>query len=86
VNNALLIVQYVYVCRLLTMDVSARHGPEFNDPGRGRFDPDPVSLLGEGLTRVALKPAVLLDFILSSRDALLAEISHDRELPDGGSG
>lgn len=86
VNNAMLTVQYVYVCRLVTMDLSARHGPEFNDPGRGRFDPDPVSLLGEGLTRVALKPAVLLDFILSNRDALLAEISRGHGLSGGGSG
>jgi hypothetical protein len=68
------------------MDVSTRHGPEFNESGRGRFGPDPVSLLGDGVTRVALKPAMLLDFILSNRDALLAEISRDHGLSDGGSG
>jgi hypothetical protein len=74
----MLTVQYVYVCRLLTMDLSARHGPEFSDPTRGRFDPDPIPLFGDGLGKVALKPAVLLDFLLSNRDALLAEINHDR--------
>jgi len=40
-DNAQLTVQYVYVCHLVRMDVSTRHGPEFNDPGRGRSTPTP---------------------------------------------
>jgi ADP-ribose pyrophosphatase YjhB (NUDIX family) len=78
VKDVMLTVQYVYVCRLLTMDLSARHGPEFADPTRGRFDPDPIPLFGDSWDTVALQPAVLLDFLLSNRDALLAEINHDR--------
>jgi hypothetical protein len=39
-----------------------------------------VFLFGDGLTSLALKPLVLLDFILSNRDALLAEVSRDPEL------
>lgn len=84
--DTVLTVQYVYVCRLVRMDVSARHGPEFNDPSRGRFDPDPVPLFGDGLTDLALKPLALLDFIVSNRDALLAEISQDRQRLDGPRG
>lgn len=85
-DHAQLTVQYVYVCRLVSMNVSARNGPEFNDPGRGQFDPDPVPLFGDGLVGMALKPQVLLDFILSNRDALLAEISQDRQRLDGPRG
>jgi ADP-ribose pyrophosphatase YjhB (NUDIX family) len=81
-----LTVQYVYVCRLVSMDVSARHGPEFDDASRGRFDPDPLPLFGSDLTCLALKPPVLLDFIVSNRDALLAEISPSHGQPGGASG
>lgn len=75
-GNGHLTVQYVFVCRLVSMDVSARYGPEFTDPSRGRFDPDPIPLFGDDLAGVTLKPLVLLDFILSNRDALLSEINH----------
>jgi 8-oxo-dGTP pyrophosphatase MutT (NUDIX family) len=76
-NDTGLTVQYVYVCHLVSMDLAARNGPEFDDPSRGGHDPDAVPLFGDGLARIALKPPALLEFVLANREALLAEVSQD---------
>jgi 8-oxo-dGTP pyrophosphatase MutT (NUDIX family) len=52
-----------YVCRLLTMDLSLRHGPEFGDPSRGRYDVDRFPCTPAGLASVALVPETLAAYL-----------------------
>jgi hypothetical protein len=66
-------VQHFFVARLKKLDESARSGPEFQDPSRGGYDLDRISLCGDDLSSVDLKPTALKRFILANRDALLAE-------------
>jgi ADP-ribose pyrophosphatase YjhB (NUDIX family) len=67
-----LTIQHYFVARLTALDLSARHGPEFEDPSRGSYDPVRVSLLGDELAALDLRPASLKTFILANRQALIA--------------
>jgi 8-oxo-dGTP pyrophosphatase MutT (NUDIX family) len=60
-----------YVCRLRSMDLSRRHGPELADPDRGRYEVDRVPCTPSALAGIDLKPALL--------PAYLAD--HAAELP-----
>ncbi|TKG60263.1 NUDIX domain-containing protein [Prauserella endophytica] len=66
-------VQHFFVARLVTVDESARRGPEFIDASRGGYDLDRIDLRSDGLTSIDLKPTALKEFILANREALLAE-------------
>jgi len=68
-------VQHFFVCRLTRLDIGARHGPEFTEAGRGRYDVDRVALDDDSLNAVDLKPAALKEFILANRDALLGAVT-----------
>lgn len=74
-SDAGIAVQYFFVARLTTLDVSARSGPEFDDPSRGGYDLDRIDLRGDDLASVDLKPVALKEFILANRAALLAEVA-----------
>lgn len=52
-----------YVCRLMTMDLSLRHGPEFDDPAKGRFDVDFVPCTPAGLEPLDLVPEMLAAYL-----------------------
>ncbi|WP_243716247.1 NUDIX domain-containing protein [Actinomadura darangshiensis] len=52
-----------YVCRLETMDLSRRHGPEFEDPANGRYDVDLVPCTPAGLAPIDLMPAMLAAYL-----------------------
>ena len=69
-----LAIQHFYLARLTTMDLSARSGPEFDDPSRGTYDVERVSLRGDDLRAVNLRPEELKAFILTNRIALLGEV------------
>lgn len=66
-------VQHFFVARLLALDLTARSGPEFDDPSRGGYDLDRVDLGGDALASLDLRPAALRDFIVNNREALVAE-------------
>jgi 8-oxo-dGTP pyrophosphatase MutT (NUDIX family) len=68
-----LYVHHFLVTRLASMDLSARNGPEFDDPSRGAFDPERFDLRGAELAAIDLRPPSLKAFILANREALLAE-------------
>ncbi|MEV2242574.1 NUDIX hydrolase [Micromonospora sp. NPDC049891] len=63
-------VQHFFVCRLLELREIARTGPEFDDPSRGDYRVDRVTI-GE-LPAVDLKPEGLTEFITSNKEALLS--------------
>ncbi|OLT32933.1 hypothetical protein BJF79_35615 [Actinomadura sp. CNU-125] len=56
-------VQTFYVCRLHAMDLSRRHGPEFDDPSNGRYDVDRVPCTPVALASVALIPEPLAAYL-----------------------
>ncbi|WP_250281159.1 NUDIX domain-containing protein [Frankia sp. CiP1_Cm_nod2] len=66
-----LVVQHFFVCRLVTMDLTARTGTEFTNPAKGGYDIERVDLRGEDLAGFTLLPPALKEFILANRDALL---------------
>jgi 8-oxo-dGTP pyrophosphatase MutT (NUDIX family) len=63
-------VQHFLVCRLLTLDLGRRSGPEFDDPNRGGYAFDRVSLLDGSLRDIDLKPTALKEFIIANAVAL----------------
>ncbi len=65
-------VQHFFACRLNSLDLSQRSGPEFEDTSRGQYDLDFVSMSDGKLAEVDLKPPALKEFILANQDALLA--------------
>lgn len=66
-------IQYFFVARLTSLNLSERYGPELSRPERGGYDVDYVSLRDDSLNAVDLKPTVLKEFVLANRAALLAE-------------
>jgi 8-oxo-dGTP pyrophosphatase MutT (NUDIX family) len=52
-----------YVCRLVAMDLSRRHGPEFDDPAKGRYDVDRVPCTPAALEPLRLVPEVLSAYL-----------------------
>jgi ADP-ribose pyrophosphatase YjhB (NUDIX family) len=72
-SDAGVAVQHFFVARLISLDESARSGPELDDPSRGGYDLDRVDLLGDSLASIDLKPTALKEFILANREALLVE-------------
>ncbi|MFF5218965.1 NUDIX domain-containing protein [Micromonospora sp. NPDC000442] len=63
-------VQHFFVCRLLELREDARTGPEFDDPSRGGYQLDLVTI--EELPAVDLKPEGLTEFITSNKEALVS--------------
>ncbi|MFA1550535.1 NUDIX hydrolase [Actinomadura chokoriensis] len=52
-----------YVCRLTSMDLSRRHGPEFADPSKGRYDVDLVPCAPAALSAIDLIPEALAAYL-----------------------
>jgi 8-oxo-dGTP pyrophosphatase MutT (NUDIX family) len=52
-----------YVCRLVAMDLSRRHGPEFDDAAKGRYDVDLVPCTPAGLEPLDLVPEMLSTYL-----------------------
>jgi 8-oxo-dGTP pyrophosphatase MutT (NUDIX family) len=63
----------VYLGRLRAFDLTTRHGPELDDPGRGSYEIERIDLTGPGIAAVDLKPAALKDFVLANRMWLLGQ-------------
>ncbi|MBL0884958.1 NUDIX domain-containing protein [Myceligenerans sp. I2] len=70
---------HYFLARLKTMDVSLRHGPEFDKPDRGSYDVELINLRNDGnsLDRIRLVPSALKMFLQTNRGALLAEAGLD---------
>ena len=62
--------QMVFLCRLLTLDPTLRHGPEFSDPSRGRYLPEFHPLDRAALAQLPIRPAALGRFLAGHGDAL----------------
>ncbi|MGB1287883.1 MAG: NUDIX domain-containing protein [Aggregatilineales bacterium] len=62
--------EHFYVCRLLSMDLTRRHGPEFDDPEKGLYIPDFVPLNVAALDAVEIKTPELRDWLLDHLEDL----------------
>lgn len=66
-------VQHFFVARLVSLDESARAGPEFREQARGGYELDRFDRLGDELATINLMPVELRDFVRANREALPAE-------------
>jgi len=64
-------VQHFFVCRLDSLRLDRRSGPEFTELGRGGYDLDRVEVGADGSVSVDLKPAELKAFIDANWVALV---------------
>lgn len=69
-------IQHFLVARLTSLDLALRYGSEFTKPERGGYDLDRISLHGDDVEQIDLKPEALKTFVLANREALLAEAGH----------
>jgi predicted house-cleaning noncanonical NTP pyrophosphatase (MazG superfamily)/8-oxo-dGTP pyrophosphatase MutT (NUDIX family) len=63
-------LQTFYVCRLASMDLERRHGPDFADPRRGSYDVERVPFTTEAISAINLVPGPLADYLRGSVDRL----------------
>lgn len=64
--------EFFYVCRLHEYDISKRHGPEFNDPSRGKYIPNEVDLTQHAIRSIYIKTEELQTWLLDNLDWLRA--------------
>lgn len=56
--------EHFFICRLLRIDLDLRHGPEFQDPDRGSYDPVEVSLDEEIIATLPMKTLQLQEWLI----------------------
>lgn len=61
-----------YICRLVDYDISQRHGPEFDDPSRGKYIPDAVALDHASIQALNIKTPELQRWLLKNLHTLRA--------------
>lgn len=71
-------VQHFFVCRLRDLDPDRRCGPEYLEPGRGRYDLESVVPGRGGALPVDLKPAAVKAFIEANWVALVDAVTPNR--------
>jgi 8-oxo-dGTP pyrophosphatase MutT (NUDIX family) len=69
-------VQFFFVCRLESMDLSRRHGPEVDEPC-GMYDIVRVPFTREGVTSVGIVPDSLRDFLAANIEGVRALLAED---------
>jgi 8-oxo-dGTP pyrophosphatase MutT (NUDIX family) len=69
-------VQHFFVCRLETMDLARRHGPEIEAPN-GTYDVVRVPFTPEGVTSVRLTPPSLRAYLAANIEGVRALLSPD---------
>lgn len=62
--------EHFFICRLLSYDLSLRHGPEFDDPSRGEYIPDTVPLEPEIIHSLNIKTIEFQDWLIANADWL----------------
>lgn len=63
-------VHRFFLCRLESMDLSLRCGPEFDDPGRGEYEVERVPCRGASFSGMPLWPARFREFLEEEADGL----------------
>ncbi|WP_458087230.1 NUDIX domain-containing protein [Streptomyces malaysiensis] len=69
-------VQHFFVCRLASMDLSRRHGPEVDEPC-GEYDVVRVPFTREGIASVGVVPPSLRVYLDANIEGVLALLADD---------
>ncbi|WP_432012028.1 NUDIX domain-containing protein [Streptomyces cucumeris] len=69
-------VQHFFVCRLASMDLSRRHGPEVDEP-RGEYEVVRVPFTREGIASVGVVPPSLRAYLDANIEGVLALLADD---------
>lgn len=59
-------LQHVFTAHLISMDLDARTGPEFTEPGRGTYEMVHLPATYRALSRIRLLPFRLAEFVLAN--------------------
>ena len=62
--------EHFFICRLQNYDVNKRYGPEFDDPSRGEYIPDEISLDDDALQRINIKTPEMRQWMVEHLDYL----------------
>ena len=62
--------EHFFVCKLLTFDLSLRHGPEFVDPKHGLYIPEEIPLTEDAICNISIKTQELEDWLLDNLQLL----------------
>jgi len=62
--------EHFFICRLLHLDLSQRSGPEFDDPTRGEYIPDPVPLTPSAIRQLNIRTVELQEYLLNNLETL----------------
>lgn len=65
-------LQHVYAARLTSMDLVARTGAEFTEPGRGTYEVVSIPATRDALSQIRLLPPQLAEFAQANIHGLLA--------------
>ncbi|MFD7503886.1 NUDIX domain-containing protein [Streptomyces sp. NPDC001700] len=69
-------VQHFFVCRLASMDLSRRHGPEVEEPC-GEYDVVRIPFTREGIASVGMVPPSLRAYLDANIEGVLALLADD---------
>lgn len=69
-------VQHFFVCRLASMDLSRRHGPEVEEPC-GEYDVVRIPFTREGIASVGMVPPSLRAYLDANVEGVLALLADD---------
>jgi ADP-ribose pyrophosphatase YjhB (NUDIX family) len=69
-------VQHFFVCRLASMDLTRRHGPEVEEPC-GEYEFVRVPFTREGIASVEVVPPALRSYLDKNIEGVLALLAHD---------
>ena len=69
-------VQHFFVCRLASMDLSRRHGPEVEEPC-GEYEIVRIPFTREGITSVEVVPPALRDYLEANIEGVRALLAPD---------
>jgi 8-oxo-dGTP pyrophosphatase MutT (NUDIX family) len=69
-------IQHFFVCRLESMDLSRRHGPEVDEPN-GEYDVVRLPFTREGVTSVNVVPASLRAYLAANIEGITALLADD---------
>ncbi|GHF42926.1 hypothetical protein GCM10010218_25180 [Streptomyces mashuensis] len=69
-------VQHFFVCRLASMDLARRHGPEIDDP-QGTYDVVSIPFTRAGLDSVEVVPPTLRAYLRANIEGVRALLAHD---------
>ncbi|WP_171164781.1 NUDIX domain-containing protein [Streptomyces sp. I05A-00742] len=69
-------IQHFFVCRLASMDLSLRHGPEVDEP-RGTYEVVRVPFTAEGITSVEVVPPSLRAYLSANVEGVRGLLADD---------